>query len=564
MRKNSRLISAVIVCSLLLLQTAGLFLADTARALNGFIDPNGDGATGNWVATGGGTFYTKIDDAVRQPTAPTVPGDNITANAQTGGSIFQRMSSISPVTSVSQVQVWIYHNDGSNGQINVQLYDDNESTTRSSESALTQTTTAAWHSVTFSSLNLTQSQLDTLSIRMRASKNGGGAAATITVYEMYADVTYSNTPPAFNQSGYRFFNSVNSADVGTVLAGQNTSAALNASGDKFRLRMLVHVTGADLTQNSGSFKLQYVGRGSGTCASPSGGTPSTYTDVTGATLIAYNNLTGGVNDGDALTSNANDPSHSSDTIRNQNVEEANNFSNTRSTIAIGEDGKWDFALVDNGAPGGTTYCFKAVESGGSDFGAYTHYPQITTGNGTLSVDIVDSGGSPVASPAFSMTSSGYLFTCDPTTTTVGTSSQRIQVTNNTGTAAWNLSIAATSGATANWNSGGNTYDFNDPSGSPAGCSDGGDADSIAGQLTLNASVGTSTPQSGCTNTGISLGASSAFNQGTTDSITLLSASSSASVGCYWQLTGVSGTQQIPQDQPAGSYSINLTLTVVSA
>ena len=164
-----------------------------------------------------------------------------------------------------------------------------------------------------------------------------------------------------------------------------------------------------------------------------------------------------------------------------------------------------------------------------------------------------------------MTSTGYLFICDSTTTSIGDSSQRIEVSNFTGTATWNLTFAATGGATSSWSDGGsNSYDFNDPGGSPNGCTDGGDTDSIAGQLSVDPSAGTSTPRAGCSNTGISLGSASAYNEGTIDSITLMSASSSAETSCSWQLTGADVDQQIPQDQTNANYTINLTLTVTAS
>jgi hypothetical protein len=539
-------------------------ITEPVHALNAFIDPNGDGSTGNWNTTsGGGTYSTEIDEGTRQPTTPTT-SDNITAAANNGGTIFQDMTSITGVTIVSQIQVWIYHNDGSNGEIIVQLYDEDESTTRSGTANLTQSTSNAWHSVTFSSLSLNQSQLDTLSVSLTANKNGGGSPATITVYAMYADVTYTNVTTSYEQSAYRLFNSINSTNVGTALAAQDTGAVLNAGGDEFRLRLLLHISDADLGTSGQSFKLQFVGRGSGSCASPSGGTPSTYTDVTGSTAIAYNNLTAGVSDGDALTGNANDPTHGSDTIIDQTVEESNNFTNSQGGIDIGEDGMWDFALVDNTAPAATTYCFRVVESDGTVLDTYTVYPQITTGNGVLAVDILDAGGTPVATPSYALSNTGYLFTCDTTSTSVGTSSQRINVSNYTATASWSLSIAATGGNTTVWSDGGtNTYDYNDASGAPAGCSDGGDTDGVAGQLSIDPSVGTITPRAGCNSTGLTLSSASAFDEGTTDSITLVSASSSAQLSCDWDFSTIDVNQQIPQDQTNANYSINLTLTVVA-
>jgi hypothetical protein len=124
------------------------------------------------------------------------------------------------------------------------------------------------------------------------------------------------------------------------------------------------------------FKLQYVGKGSGTCASPTGGTPSSYTDITDSTLIAYNN-NASPSDGNSLTSNAGDPTNGGNVIVNQTYEELNNFTNSISSILAGQDGKWDFSLKDNGASAGSTYCIRAVKSDGSLLDSYSVYPEIS-------------------------------------------------------------------------------------------------------------------------------------------------------------------------------------------
>ncbi|MBW3538599.1 hypothetical protein KY386_03870, partial [Candidatus Parcubacteria bacterium] len=82
-------------------------------------------------------------------------------------------------------------------------------------------------------------------------------------------------------------------------------------------------------------------------------------------------------DGAALTANANDPAHGADAIVNQTYEEVNNFTST-SLITVGQDGKWDFALRDNGAPAGTAYCFRVVQSDGALLNTYSVIPEITT------------------------------------------------------------------------------------------------------------------------------------------------------------------------------------------
>jgi hypothetical protein len=185
--------------------------------------------------------------------------------------------------------------------------------------------------------------------------------------------------------------------------------------------------------------------------------------------------------------------------------------------------------------------------------------------GSLSVDIVDSGGTTVANPGVTMNNAVVSSTCQAVTGTLGIANEKIRLNNTTATATWTVSIAATGGATANWANGGATYDYNDGAGATAGCADGADADAIAGQLTVNPSVGTITPQGGCNNTGVSLGSSSAFQQTGTvvSSITLYSASGSAGTNCYWDLTGVALSQRIPHTvTTTGSYVINMTITVV--
>lgn len=182
----------------------------------------------------------------------------------------------------------------------------------------------------------------------------------------------------------------------------------------------------------------------------------------------------------------------------------------------------------------------------------------------LGVDIVDATGTPVASPSASLAAATAGFNCQAVAGTLGVSAQRIRITNTTASPAWTVAIAASSGATATWSSGTYVYDFNDPSGAPAGCADGADADNRPGQLSISPAAGTIAPQTGCTNTGVTSGSNSAFNQGVTDSITLISASTSAGTNCYWDFTGIGLSQTIPAAQPAGSYTLGLTLTVTAS
>lgn len=197
----------------------------------------------------------------------------------------------------------------------------------------------------------------------------------------------------------------------------------------------------------------------------------------------------------------------------------------------------------------------------------------TINTGTLSTDIADASRNSVASPSVAMSAKAFSFDCyaggTASTGTFGTNGERMYVSN--GDAAdngWTLTVAATSGAAATWVNGGSTqrFDFNDPSGTTAGCSDGSDAggDTYAGQMTVNPAAGTLTTDcTSCTSTGVSLGSSASFNQGTTDSITLVNAGSTSNDIWRGYLTGVGVSQTIPAEQAADSYTLNLTLTATA-
>lgn len=200
------------------------------------------------------------------------------------------------------------------------------------------------------------------------------------------------------------------------------------------------------------------------------------------------------------------------------------------------------------------------DAGGRTYYVATLYADVTYTAGSLSVDIVDASGASVSTPSINMSGKTFDFSNQNSTGTFGVSSEKIRVNNTTASPSWTLSLAAVGGSGDYWN-GSTDYDYNDPS---SNANDGSDSDNLGGQMSLNPSVGTITPQSGCSNTGVSLGSSSSYNEESSiNSITLMSATSSASTNCYWDLTGISVSQSIPSEQPAGTYSINMVLTILA-
>jgi len=180
--------------------------------------------------------------------------------------------------------------------------------------------------------------------------------------------------------------------------------------------------------------------------------------------------------------------------------------------------------------------------------------------GTLSVDIVDGNGSPVASPTMGMATTSFSFVYQNSSGTFGTSTQKVRVSNLASNPQWSLSLAANDGPTAFWDGATTDYDFNDPT---ANAQDGADSDSLGGRLTLDPSQASVSPQSGCSTDGISLGSLSGFAEGTVDSLTLVSSGSESDLDCYWDIVGISVSQTIPAEQATDSYSLDMTLTITA-
>lgn len=224
------------------------------------------------------------------------------------------------------------------------------------------------------------------------------------------------------------------------------------------------------------------------------------------------------------------------------------------------------AMITNGitsinASGFTVGTNAAVNTSG---GAYRYAVWRVPPTGTLTVDIVDGVGASVPSPSVGFTNMSLMYTCAESTATLGTSTQRIRVSNMTANSNWALSIAPTAGPSALWNNVANTehFDYNESAGTPVGCTDGADADTYAGKLRVEPSTATMASQSGCTTTGLTAGTNQDYSEGIVDSITLLSGVG-ANTECYWELTNVPLRQMIPAEQTPESYTLGLTLTLLA-
>lgn len=223
-----------------------------------------------------------------------------------------------------------------------------------------------------------------------------------------------------------------------------------------------------------------------------------------------------------------------------------------------------FVLVLSGAIGLVTYV-KAADQ--SQFTQQINSPAVP-----LLTEIRDDNGVAVAAPSVAMTAKEVSFDChsgvNASTGIFGTNTERIYIDNLSGADnGWTLTMAATSGPTGNWTDGSSSFDFNDDEGTVAGCADDGtgtnDADSLAGQLSIDpATNGTITSDClTCTTGNISMGSAASFDEGTTNSITLVNAAAASDDVGRWYVQAIDVSQTIPPEQPAGSYAIDMTIDV---
>jgi len=390
------------------------------------------------------------------------------------------------------------------------------------------------------------SQADMNSMKLSLGKiQVGGTADPIRVVRAEVEVGYID-PPSLEQPAYRVYANTNTVTPGVALAATNTPADVT-NNDALRVRMGTKVlSGENWRANYGSVKLQYAQKAA-SCATTSG-----WGDVSSSSGVIRWQNNAAVADGAAISSYVNDPV-TGGTVTYQQYRESNNATAPIAT-PVGQTALWDFSLVTVGGSPGQTYCLRLVPTSGAMPLSYSQYPEITL-TGDLGVSIVDATGVVVSSPSVSFGAALSGQTCQQTTGTLGTSSQRVRISNYLVKNGWSASIAATGGSSANWSSGSTGYAYNKSDGSPPGCT--------YGQLTLQPASATISPSVGCLVTGISMGSNASFMQGSTDAITLANASSSSQRFCYWDMTNVVALQRIPPGLPAGVYSLDLTITVVA-
>ena len=168
--------------------------------LTAYIDPNGDVATG-WDTTG--TYhYTEIDEGTRQTNTPNLDDYISVTNVTNTFTDDYDMATLTNAGQVTAVKVWVHGGtycggagDRANVYANIKIGD----TWQSQQEIIPSFTSAQnWYSVTFSSLSMTQAQLDSLQVRI-IGDIGFTEHTQAIVDAMYAEITYEEVViPEYN------------------------------------------------------------------------------------------------------------------------------------------------------------------------------------------------------------------------------------------------------------------------------------------------------------------------------------------------------------------------------
>jgi len=206
-------------------------------------------------------------------------------------------------------------------------------------------------------------------------------------YGAWSSPVWSFTINSFQQSSYRWFNNNNSTSIGSPIVAQNTAMTTQTpvQGTPFRLRILLHIGGGTLSSSGQNLKLQIATKVGAECNTNMATTDESYSDLlTSSGAIRYYNNASAADNAALTADGTNDPTHNSDTKVTQTYKDLDgsdgniNFTNSQGSIPSGQDGEWDFAIVDNSATNETTYCVRIVKADNTVLDTYSVVPEFTT------------------------------------------------------------------------------------------------------------------------------------------------------------------------------------------
>jgi len=164
-------------------------------------------------------------------------------------------------------------------------------------------------------------------------------------------------------------------------------------------------------------------------------------------------------------------------------------------------------------------------------------------SGSISAGFVDNLGNMIDNPEFQISNTDFSMEQKTVSGIIGDINNKIRIINTTNNPLWTISLSATNGKDSLWeNASGNSYKFN---GSNA------EGNMEIDPTTMNV-IGT----------GITKSSKQKFLKDVTDSITIAYSDGSSIADTTFDLENLGIDQVIPANQAAGTYSLNMTLTII--
>lgn len=311
----------------------------------GFINPNGDYNI-NWnTVSPSGAHFSTIDEGATPSTADYIADNNIRTDE------FE-METITGSGFYDRVDVMVYARTNNNDDVTVNIIINGAA---QSAQTLSLTTSYGWLTASFTGLNLSQSDLDSLRVRLTQFKQG--PSELVRVATMRAEVFGTTTGASFK-------------------AAENTEIIDQAKSENVRLRFLIKNSGPD-SSGSQDFRLQFAPMVGESCL----GGDETFASVPaqsgcGSAEVCMTN-SGNITDqasSSNIASGLIDPSGSF--VIGKLV---TNPSNQATSITLNNNEftelEYNFQFTTNATDGGD-YCFR-VDKSGSNLSTYTQIARAT-------------------------------------------------------------------------------------------------------------------------------------------------------------------------------------------
>ncbi len=180
-----------------------------------YLNPNGDGSSVNWTASGGSPYYPYVSKGVQNPTTPSTASYIGPDRGVTDEFLMETISDVDEVTSIS---VWLY------GFSALGIFTSQPAPYRFSLflngswvdypiGFEDMPTSSAWVSQTFTG-SWTQADIDALQVRIEATDDSGPGSQA-TVYAIYAELTYTASGGGGGLTNWKTWNTVPAANIKT-------------------------------------------------------------------------------------------------------------------------------------------------------------------------------------------------------------------------------------------------------------------------------------------------------------------------------------------------------------